>query len=458
MVSTTRARDNQTKHGMIAVSRAITRRHATALLIVLVALVLRLTFVLVLDPSPDFSGGDTGWYMDYGRDLVSTGKTDGPMPTAPLYPTFVGIVQLLVRGNPADGAYFISAEIQMIRIIQSIVGALFCLAVYALAYRLFSQRTGWLAAAVLAISPTMIIEVGTVYTEGLFLFFVYSGLALYAYTPDHMTRRWLVIVGIVFGLATLTRAVFLLFPLGIALHLFVTQRSRWKSLVLALLVSYGALISTWTIYNAIVWNRLVIGADGIVGAVYQGAAGKASPQEIDQELDVSPENDHEERSDAMKERIADSILGDPLNWLGHRAKELLKAYVQPHNTIYFGGESIRDAASDWARHDRTPRGLIDVTRIEAFWPKLVLYLFHFGGLALGVGGMVTKRERWRALLPLYGLIVYFTGIHMVLLALPRYIFPLYPAFWLFGAAWLITQWNRRRASRVSNQDTLFSIL
>jgi hypothetical protein len=33
----------------------------------------------------------------------------------------------------------------------------------------------------------------------------------------------------------------------------------------------------------------------------------------------------------------------------------------------------------------------------------------------------------------------------VILVLPRYLFPLYPVFWIFAAAFLVTEWDRRRS-------------
>lgn len=181
--------------------------------------------------------------------------------------------------------------------------------------------------------------------------------------------------------------------------------------------------------------------------VYQGATSQVSPEEMDAQLRPSPENDQQNREDVLRQRIEQSIRRDPLGWAVHRVKELGAAYLQPHNTAYFEGESIRAAASHWLRRDRSPGGLIDLTRIAAFWPKLVLYLFHWSGLLLGLAGMATARRGWRTLLPLYGMVIYFTGIHVVLLALPRYLFPLYPVFWMFGAAFLVTQWDRRRSAQ-----------
>ena len=50
-----------------------------AFLIFAAALILRLIFILILEPAPDFTGGDANWYMKNGRDLVKFGKTLGPL-------------------------------------------------------------------------------------------------------------------------------------------------------------------------------------------------------------------------------------------------------------------------------------------------------------------------------------------------------------------------------------------
>ena len=92
-------------------------------------------------------------------------------------------------------------------------------------------------------------------------------------------------------------------------------------------------------------------------------------------------------------------------------------------------------------------GLIDLTVHDAFWPKLALYIFHFAGLILGALGMWLTRANWRVALPLLGFILYTTLVHLVLLATPRYIFPVELFWWVFAAAALIAirdAWKARR--------------
>jgi hypothetical protein len=131
----------------------------------------------------------------------------------------------------------------------------------------------------------------------------------------------------------------------------------------------------------------------------------------------------------------------------HRVRQLASAYVQPHNTNYFPGESIKDATVSWLRHDRSPGGLRDVLRIQNFAPKLLLYVFHFAALGFGAAGMLLLVRRWRALLALYGVVAYFTGIHLALLALPRYLLPMMPVWIVFACAAVVMGWAARRSGK-----------
>ncbi len=435
-------------------SSRLSRHLSLITLIVLGTLLLRLIFVLVLDPHPKLVGGDTNWYMEVGDDLVTTGTTKGPIQTPPLYPLLLGAVQSL---TPSTGSQYSYTDVQTVRLIQSVLWAAICWFVYIIANRFFSRRVGLWAAGLIAISPVFVIEAGNVVSESLFFFWLYAALALYSRSLDQLRPRYLLGVGALLALATLTRAVSLVLPVVIIAHLFfhVRQqklaRQRWLRLSACLLLSYVPLISTWTVYNFFEWDRVVIGGEGFLSFLYQGAEGQASPQELDQQLNVTagePGEDVQTRNAAMKREVETSILDNPVGWVDYRVKELASAYLQPHNTTYFGGRSIKDATSSWLRTDRSLGGLRDVVKIQGFVPKLLLYLFHYGVLLLGTAGMILFARRWRVLLVLYGLVFYFTGIHLALLALPRYLFPIMPIWYLFACAFVVWWWDKRQRATI----------
>jgi hypothetical protein len=80
-------------------------------------------------------------------------------------------------------------------------------------------------------------------------------------------------------------------------------------------------------------------------------------------------------------------------------------------------------------------------------PKLVIYVFHLAGLILGAVGIWLYRRAWRVALPLTGFILYTTLVHLVLMATPRYIFPVELCWWVFAAAALARWWDTRQANR-----------
>jgi hypothetical protein len=113
---------------------------------------------------------------------------------------------------------------------------------------------------------------------------------------------------------------------------------------------------------------------------------------------------------------------------------LAGAYLQPHGTTFYGGASLRDLALNWLREERSPAELIALVQSESFIPKLILYLFHYGALVAGAVGIWRTRRCWQVSLPMIGLIGYITLVHLVLYALPRYLFPTEVFFYVFAAA------------------------
>ena len=89
-------------------------------------------------------------------------------------------------------------------------------------------------------------------------------------------------------------------------------------------------------------------------------------------------------------------------------------------------------------------GFLALVQTEGFFIKLIIWGFHYGGILLGLIGMWLSRKSWRLTLPLIGFVGYTTLIHFVLLALPRYIFPVEVPLLIFSAVTLVTISNTFR--------------
>jgi 4-amino-4-deoxy-L-arabinose transferase-like glycosyltransferase len=429
-----------------------TLRHHSGWLwiILLLALLLRMGYALGQDHLLPYriDTGDTGWYLAYGYGLAADlhqqavaipgmpgatmPVTLANLPTPPLYLLFVGTVRVMLP--EAESAVLV------IRVLQVLMGVVTCWLVYRLSWQIVRQEwAALLSTLVVAIAPAMVIEPATIQTETLYILLLLAGLCLYSMALHSDADRVALYVGgaaLLLGLATLTRAVLLLFPVGLAVHWLLVK--GWRSglpRVLLLLLVYALVVGSWTLYVRVRYERWVIGAPSFSAFLFVGATEWAGPEGTDALLsEAAGENltEPDEQNQAYQEAALNSITGNPLGWLGRRVSELTGAILQPHGTVAFPGPSLRDLAVEWWRGERSVAGLQAVVATEGFWTKLVIYGFHYGGILLGLIGLWRSRRWWRGTLPLLGLIVYTLLIHLLLLALPRYLFPLQPIFWVLA--------------------------
>ncbi len=167
----------------------------------------------------------------------------------------------------------------------------------------------------------------------------------------------------------------------------------------------------------------MIAGDGFAGLLYAGSTGWSSPEVFDRQLADDASAGGADAGNPYLDAAAHVIGRDPGGYVTRRVTELAEAYLQPHGTAWFPGESLRDLALAWLRDDRSFAGLSRVVAGDAFLPKFVLYLYHYGVLIVGLLGVWAARRRWRLTLPLIGFALYCTLAHLVLYALPRYLFP-----------------------------------
>jgi hypothetical protein len=471
----------------------MTRTHHRILFAILaLALLLRLAVAWSSDPLAPYDrlrGGDTWWYLEYSVRLVTDEGVE-PLAPAPLYLILLGNIRHtlepertekndkhVIYAEPGGGLPVKSVagapSAPTVRIVQTLQALLGTVTIY-FAFRLTrtlanDPRAGLVTAAVLALSTALIVTAADIMTETLYLFFLVAGIAVYveqvagerAYLRPLLVS---VLVGGLLGLATMTRAALLLFPLGIVGHMLLImvmdRRQGTRSAitlwgVAALLVTVIAVNSIWTTYYQLRWGEWVVGAKGLSAFFYLGAQGGWSgPEGTDASLGVDaadPAADEDFNAGAQQ-----VVNADPAGYLSGRVRDLLTTYAQPYGTNAFRGPSLKSLAVDWWRGDRNLGGLLALVQVEGFAPKLTIYLTHFGGMALGLGGMALTARRWRVTLAPIGLIAYVTLLHLVLLALPRYLFPTLPFWWAFGGVAVVAAWDvvTQRQSRAADKASL----
>ncbi len=442
-------------------------------LILLLGFTLRCAHAFSLPTVSEFTrgGGDGSWYLANGYGFFS-GQThgwvngiafyNGTLRSPPLYVMFAGLAQPALPQHET---------IIFMRLLQCLAGAATIWLTARLALVLTKDRRAMLlAAGLMALHPAMLMEPANIATETLYIFFVALGIWLYTEyfvaaqlqgERHQLTTTWaLALAGMALGLATLTRAVSAFFPFVLALHLFLLGRRQligdWRRACLIFLLCYGAIVSTWTLHNLILWDRLVIVSDQLLGTLWRGAeANDGSPQQNDALLLEGvelPEDDcevdckYQHPPELFLRRIGEIVGGDTAGFVALRASELGYAIVQPHGTTELGGTSVWGTARQWLADDRTLGGALDILRVEGFVSKLLVWVFHDIALVFGALGMWRWRRRWRMALPLASFALYTIAAHLALLALPRYIFPIEFALLVFASAAIVQvydQWSGR---------------
>ena len=129
----------------------------------------------------------------------------------PLYPWFLGVQYFLLGDHPP-----------IFKLIQMILGAFSCVLLYWIGKRMLNPKAGFAAGLVMACYPVLIYYNGELLIESFFVFLTLAAFALLFKTVQgKKSIGYHLLVGVIFGLAAITRPNILLFmPVLFFLYLF----------------------------------------------------------------------------------------------------------------------------------------------------------------------------------------------------------------------------------------------
>jgi hypothetical protein len=205
------------------------------------------------------------------------------------------------------------------------------------------------------------------------------------------------------------------------------------------------------------FNRFQFGARGASDLLLTGTLGHTGTQAVDQtyaELTGGEVPIAGARDGVALATLGEALRTDPLGYAATRFGQLGEALLQPHHTPFFAGPSLKDAMLAWLRDDRSLEGLSRLVGNPTFVPKAVFYVAHWSALLLAAVGLWKTRRDWRRYAPVSGLIAYFLLVHLALLAIPRYLFPITPALWVFAGVAvdsLVTSFRQSRTADLQHR-------
>ncbi|NOX98091.1 MAG: phospholipid carrier-dependent glycosyltransferase [Nitrospirae bacterium] len=379
--------------------------HKKPLLIIFIsALIIRILFVLLMpQEAPDTKRYDDIALSLLSRGDFSTAQGDPAISDGPIYPLFLAAI-FSIFGH----------SLTAVRLIQAIIDSFTCLIIYLIALQMNQRKSiAILASAMAAIYPELIASSAFVLTETLFTFLLSVSTLLLLRAKFKESKVLAVISGIFFGITILCRAVALLIPPFLFLSfLFFSNRKRNLSLITILTIAMLLTIAPWTIRNFLVFDRFLPVSIGLGGNLwigsYQPWQGDYNYKDLSDKKEIEAGLSPIEADQRLKEEALKNIKENPLGYLRLFPRKFARFWFK----IPGGKEVLKGKTLS----------------------KDFLYTIHFLLLFFfALGLWFSLRKRTFAILTPLLIILYFTLIHVILFAIPRYRIPITPFILIFSA-------------------------
>jgi 4-amino-4-deoxy-L-arabinose transferase-like glycosyltransferase len=353
--------------------------------------------------------GDEARYDDLAYALLQGEFFLWPGST-PIYPLFLASIYMIFGHSYTAVLY-----------VQAVIGAASVLLTYCLARRFTGTRSSLVAAELVALHPSLISQVGYLYTEVLYMFlFLLTLLSLLWALQAPLLRRF-ILAGATLAVSTLCRPATAFMPLIVPLILPCTWNIKRRiALCIAFSSAMIAIIAPWTYHNYRTHNTFLTFSLSLT-MLWHGSPEfyhlmKQKPNAMlrvwDEELNPTRNGGHNPLTIAgdryFKARAIASIQAEPsvyawyslqklaFFWLGHPAAH----YDWPFNFALLSYFSAKDIA-----------GL--------FGARLLF-------LAAALTALLILRRSLRAFIPLLSICGYFMCTYAILVPVARYSEPLYP--------------------------------
>ena len=411
--------------------------------IVALALSVRLSYLFQIEASPLFYHpvGDGRVYDEWAQRIAAGDWLgEGVFYQAPLYPYFLGILQLLI-----------GHDLWSIRVVQAVLGAISCGLLYWVGRSFFSSGAGIAAGFILALYAPAVFYGGLIQKAVLDL--VLLAALLYLLGRVQLRLSWLgwVAAGITLALLCLTRENALIWLLVIPLWIWFyfarhTPRARlaWIGLFLlgAALVLFPVGLRNFmvggdfTLTTAQLGPNLFIGNNPSADGTYIPLrGGHGDPQFERQDATELAEQDlgrslsPGEVSSYWVRRSLAYMTAQPLDWLRLMGRKWL---------ILWNVRELEDA-DDFYLYQKW-----------SWLLRVLSWINYFGVLApLAAMGIVMTWKQWRKLWLLYLLLVTLAFSTALFYVFGRYRFPMVPLLALFAGAGLTELFVRLKKRALS---------
>lgn len=350
-----------------------------------------------------------------------------------------GFPALLAIGmKTADLAGLHDSRAIVTRCLLAVIGTLACAAVYGLGRTLFEVRTGLLAAALAAVSPSFILFSVQELSETAFALGLVVSLCCLARLiaalrgesteAEAGTRAsgsalwlgWALLTGAAIAVANYMRPSWMLAAPAFAALLVVVSPNRWRASAAAavLIVAFLLCLSPWALRNERVTGRWIWTTLWVGASLYDGLSPTATG---DSDMRFF---DEENLLGTMTEIEVDRH---------YRERAVRFARENP-------GQALRLAGVKQLRYwNPVPNS----AQFSAWWIRLPLALWFAAMIAGAAIGVWEFRGKWDSLAICVGPVLYFGAVHSVFVGSLRYRLPAEYPLLIVSAAGFLAVWRRR---------------
>jgi 4-amino-4-deoxy-L-arabinose transferase-like glycosyltransferase len=385
------------------------------------ALVLRILWITLV---PTQLYADWKWYDDAAYHMSQVWRyEENGLPTAywPIgYPLFLAIVYWIFGHH-----YFV---VEFINVLLSLC---ICAFTYLVARRLIAPLAARLTLVVLALFPSQIFFTNVLASE--IIFTVLLLLVVYLLLKQEVRPTVLIslTVGVLLGLLILIRAVALFLPL-LVVFFYLGSRRRpgliLRDAVLIILVAFLTLLP-WMLRNKKTLGAFTIATSGGIN-LYIGNSPISSGSWVWKKenpfRDLSAPN--EVGNDRLGYKLATKfILDDPIGFVRRGIKKEIYLFVTDFAAIA--------KELDLAANANTVDKFVILSIVGQVY-YLTILTFSAGGLFLFLKGRWKRKPGFYLL---WGILIYWMGIHFIFFGIDRFHFPLVPILSIFASLFLVSQ-------------------
>ena len=222
--------------------------------------------------------------------------------------------------------------------------------------------------------------------------------------------------GLVAGLSLLTKDV-MLFYFPFVVFWFFLWKETWKARFFragVFLIGFLAAVGPWMIRNSLMTGHLVFIMVSAGHTFYFGNNADFSGGRTGGDLEFGRDSVYPQAPDQPPLYTVEAD-----RYLFRKAVRFI--WSHPRRVVGLMGLKILNM---WRPYQTD-------SPLFAQWAAALTYLPVLG---LGLFGMFQNRNRWMELFPVFSLVAYFFCIHIILIAVIRYRYPVMPFFMVFAAA------------------------